>query len=277
MSRRALPLVGPVVVAATWTACVDTPAPKQRMNSDWELVWSDEFEEPAGTPLDESRWAFDVGGAGWGNDQLEHNTDRTDNVFHDGDGHLVIRGQIEDYEGNAYTSGRIKTQDRFDFQYGRVVASIKLPKGSGVWPAFWLLGADIDTVGWPSCGEIDIMELRGEEPWKVAGTVHGPGYSGGDSVGAPYELSEGDFSDGYHVFAVEVDPEHITWTVDGNVFQTVRPGDLPANTPWVFDNAFFILLNVAIGGNYVGPVDDSALPAEMLVEYVRVYQRTEPL
>lgn len=275
MAARRTSAIAPLLAASLATSCVDLPGADSERVGSWELVWADEFEAEAGTPIDATKWTHDVGGDGWGNDQLEHNTDRTDNVFHDGDGHLVIRAQVEDYEGNAYTSGRVKTQGLFDVKYGRVVASIKLPEGGGVWPAFWMLGADIETVGWPACGEIDILELRGEEPWQALGTVHGPGYSAGESVGATYTLPEGDFSDGYHVFAVEVDPEHITWTIDGVVYQTLAPGDLPDGAPWVFDDAFFLILNVAIGGHFVGPVDDSALPAEMKVEYVRVYQRAE--
>jgi beta-glucanase (GH16 family) len=254
-------------------ACAPTPPAATNGVPGWSLVWEDDFDGAAGDAIDGDRWGFDVGGDGWGNSQLEHNTDRTDNVRVDGDGNLVIEARIEDYEGNAYTSGRIKTQDRFTLQYGRVEARIRLPKGGGVWPAFWMLGADIDTVGWPNCGEIDILELRGEEPYTALGTVHGPGYAGVDSVGAEYTLAEGDFSDDFHVFAVDIDPDHIAWSIDDVVFQTLTPADLPDGTAWVFDSDFFLILNVAVGGHFVGPVDDEALPAQMTVDYVRVYER----
>lgn len=241
----------------------------------WELVWSDEFDGGAGSAVNPDNWVHDVGGEGWGNNQLEHNTDRTDNVRHDGEGNLVIEAKIEDYGGNAYTSGRIKTQGRFTFNYGRVEARLKLPEGSGMWPAFWLLGDNIPQVGWPACGEIDIMELRGSQPYRMLGTVHGPGYSGGSGVGSEYTLVQGSFAEEFHVFAVDIDPGHIAWSVDDQVFHTLAPGDLPPNTPWVFDNDWFIILNVAVGGNFVGPVDDSALPQQMEIDYVRVYERAE--
>ena len=239
----------------------------------WQLVWQDEFGGEAGAPLDETKWAYDVGGDGWGNNQLEYNTDRTDNVRLDGNGAMIIEARREYYKGNDYTSARIKTQDRFSMQYGRVEARIQLPKGSGLWPAFWMLGTNFPEVGWPGCGEIDIMEYRGEQPYTVIGTVHGPGYSGGDGVGDTYTLPEGDFSEDWHVFAVDIDPGHIAWSVDDVVFHTLSPGNLPDGTPWVFDNEWFLILNVAVGGNFVGPVDDSALPAQMRVGHVRVFER----
>lgn len=249
------------------------PAEEEAPIGAWQLVWSDEFGGDAGTAPDPEKWTYDVGGDGWGNNQLEHNTDRTDNVYLDGNGSLVIEAKQESYKGNAYTSGRIKTQDRFTLQYGRVEARIQLPKGSGLWPAFWMLGADFPEVGWPACGEIDIMELRGEQPWTSIGTVHGPGYSGGSGLGAQYTLPEGDFSDGFHTFAVDIDPGHIAWSVDDVVFHTLGPGDLPPDTGWVFDDEFFLLLNVAVGGHFVGAVDDGALPARMHVGHVRVFER----
>ncbi len=254
-------------------ACTDPGAPASSDPSSWNLVWSDEFSEPGA--IDEANWQFDVGGDGWGNEQLEYNTDSQDNVSVAEGGALEIVARKESYEGNEYTSGRIKTLDRFEFGYGRVEASIRLPDGSGVWPAFWLLGADFEDVGWPLCGEVDIMELRGEEPWTTMGTVHGPGYSGGEGIGGEYTLPEGDFADGYHTFAVDIDPEHIAWSVDDIVFHTLTPGDLPDNTAWVFDDEWFIILNVAVGGQFVAEVDDSAFPAKMQVGHVRVYERSE--
>lgn len=257
------------------SACTNPETAEQDPGA-WVQIWEDEFALGEGEPVDPDKWVHDVGGDGWGNDQLEYNTDRTDNVRHNGTGVLTIQALIEDYEGNGYTSGRIKTQDKFSFSYGRVEARIRLPEGSGMWPAFWLLGDSIDEVGWPLCGEIDIMEMRGSEPYIVHGTVHGPGYSAGDSIGGPYTLNEGTFNDDYHVFAVDIDPGHISWSVDDEVYFTLGRGDLPEGTGWVFDdNEFFILLNVAVGGTYVGEVDDSALPQSMRVDYVRVFERAE--
>lgn len=271
---RVLKVTG--VAATTVLAACTNPVSGPGDIGAYVQVWEDEFDLADGEPIDPDKWVHDVGGDGWGNEQLEFNTDRTDNVRHTGTGVLTLDARIEDYEGNAYTSARIKTQDRFTFTYGRVEARIRLPEGQGVWPAFWLLGSGITEIGWPGCGEIDILELRGQEPSVVHGTVHGPGYSGGDGVGESYTLNEGTFSDDYHVFAVDIDPDHIAWSVDGEVYHTLGPGDLPAGSGWVYnDNDFFLLLNVAVGGTYVGAVDDSALPQSMKVDYVRVYERAD--
>jgi len=273
MSRPQLPRLSALLSACCAAACTPAPPAASSGVPGWTQVWEDDFDGAAGAAIDGDNWTFDVGGDGWGNSQLEHNTDRTDNVRLDGDGNLVIEARVEDYEGNAYTSGRIKTQDRFSLQYGRVEARLKVPKGGGIWPAFWMLGTEIETLGWPTCGEIDILELRGEEPYTAIGTVHGPGYSGAEGVGAEYTLTDGDFSDDFHVFAVDIDPGHIAWSVDDVVFHTLTPADLPPDTAWVFDKEFFLILNVAVGGHFVGPVDDDALPTQMTVDYVRVYER----
>lgn len=236
----------------------------------WALVWSDEFEGPAGQLPDPANWAFDLG-TDWGNAQLEYDTDRPENVSLDGDGNLAITAREESYMGSAYTSGRIKTQGLFDQAYGRFEARIKLPTGQGIWPAFWMLGSDIDAVGWPQCGEIDIMEYRGQEPGLVLGTVHGPGYSAAAGVTATYTLSGGRFDQDFHEFAIEWDGEGIRWFVDGDHYHTVRPADTGGE--WVFDHPFFILLNVAVGGGFVGPPDASTnFPQTMLVDWVRVYR-----
>ena len=235
------------------------------------LIWADEFEGPAGQSPDPAKWRFDIG-TDWGNDQLEYDTDRPENVSLDGDGRLAITAREEQYEGQPYTSGRIKTQGRFARTYGRFEARIELPVGQGLWPAFWLLGADIESRGWPLCGEIDIMEYRGQEPNVVHGSLHGPGYSGGGAVTGRFTLPGAGFDQGFHVFAVEWEPERITWLVDGVVYQRRTPEDLPGGTGWVFDHPFFIILNVAVGGNFVGDPDASTgFPQTMLVDWVRVY------
>jgi beta-glucanase (GH16 family) len=236
------------------------------------LVWADEFDGPAGQSPDSARWTFDIG-TGWGNNQLEYDTDRPVNVSLDGEGHLAIVALEESYEGSDYTSGRINTNGRFARTRGRFEARIKLPVGQGIWPAFWLLGTDFGTVGWPQCGEIDIMEYRGQLPNIASGALHGPGYSGGNSVGGYYTLPSGAFNDDFHVFAIDWDSSSITWSVDGQDYMTITPSDLPSGASWVYNNRdFFIILNVAVGGNYVGSPDETTtFPQTMLVDYVRVY------
>ncbi len=240
--------------------------------TDWQLIWEDDFTGSAGSAIDGDKWAFDTGGHGWGNEQLEYNTDRTENVSLDGQGHLQIVAREENYEGNEYTSGRIKTQGKFTTGYGRIEARIKLPEGQGLWPAFWMLGADFPSVGWPQCGEIDIMEYRGQATSQANGALHGPGYSGNTPLHGTYTLAGAGFNEDYHVFAVEWTSSRITWLVDGNSYMSYGTGDLPGGSPWVFDHNFFILLNVAVGGGYVGNPDASTpFPQAMLVDYVRVY------
>lgn len=244
----------------------------------WTLVWSDEFE---GTSLDQAKWDFDVGGHGWGNNEWQYYTRRAENAAVE-DGKLVIRALRETYTGpegitRAFTSARLVTRGKFSRAYGRFEARIKLPYGQGIWPAFWMLGDDIATVGWPACGEIDIMENIGREPSTVHGTIHGPGYSGSRGIGAAYTLPGGRrFADDFHVFAVEWEPEVIRWYVDDVLYQTRTPKDLPSGARWVFDHPFHLLLNVAVGGNWPGyPDQTTEFPQTMLVEYVRVYARAE--
>ncbi|MGB5304349.1 MAG: glycoside hydrolase family 16 protein [Gemmatimonadota bacterium] len=239
---------------------------------DWRLVWQDEFEGPAGQLPDAAKWQFDVG-TDWGNAQLEYDTDRPENVSLDGEGHLAITARQEPYLGQDYTSGRIKTQDLFEKTGGRFEARIRLPRGQGIWPAFWLLGADIDEVGWPTCGEIDVMEYRGQEPSVVHGSVHGPGYSAGNAVTRRFYLTDSTFDADFHVFTVEWRGDSIDWYVDGERFQTVTSSDVSGE--WAFDHPFFILLNVAVGGGFVGSPDaTTAFPQTMLVDWVRVYEGT---
>lgn len=241
----------------------------------WVLTISDEFDGEAGTPPDSSIWTYDTGGDGFGNNQLEFNTDRVENVSLDGEGNLRIRALEESFMGNDYTSGRIKTQGLFEQEHGRFEARIKLPEGAGLWPAFWMLGSNFDEVGWPDCGEIDIMEYLGREPDRVFGTLHGPGYSAIDSISNDVRLQGGEtFADDFHVFAIEWDPGRITFSVDGQVYHTVRSADVRAKGDWVFNNEFFLLLNLAVGGTLGGPVGpDTVFPADMLIDYVRIFER----
>ncbi|MGC9947461.1 MAG: glycoside hydrolase family 16 protein [Bryobacteraceae bacterium] len=239
---------------------------------DRRLIWSDEFNGAPGSPPDPTKWVYDLGGSGWGNHELEVYTDNRGNAHLDGQGHLAIRA-LQATPGK-FTSARLKTQSKFAFEYGRAEARIRIPYGQGIWPAFWMLGADMKRKGWPTCGEIDIMENIGREPDTVHGTVHGPGYSGGKSIGKPFQSAAGRFADDYHIYAVEWMPERIDFLVDGQTYQTVTPASLPAGTKWVYDHPFFLILNVAIGGRWPGNPDATTeFPQTMLVDYVRVYAR----
>lgn len=248
----------------------------------WTLVWSDEFNGTNGSRVDSSKWAFDIGGNGWGNNELQTYTDRTTNAVI-ADGSLVIKTLKESFTGpdnitRTFTSARLLTRNKFTQQFGRFEARIKVPFGQGIWPAFWMLGDNIGSVGWPKCGEIDIMENIGREPSIVHGTLHGPGYSGENGITAAYMLPHGKtFADEFHTFAVEWEPNVLRFYVDGLLYKTRGPTDLPAGTSWVFDHPFFVLLNVAVGGAFPGNPDDSTVfPQQMQVDYVRVYQRVVP-
>src|SRR5581483_1382609 len=260
--------------------CVLAPCFAQNAPN-YQLVWSDEFNGPANSAPDSRKWTYDLGGNGWGNNERETYTNSTDNVFLDGNGHLIIRAL--DNNG-MYTSGRIKTQGKFAFAYGKVEARIKIPFAQAIWPAFWMLGANITTVGWPTCGEIDIMENFGKQNNDAStnhGTVHGPGYSGGGGISKSYTLPSGQqFSNDFHTFSMEWAPGSIELCVDGNSYSKVTPASLPSGKQWVFDaHPMFIILNVAVGGSPapVGYPDASTtFPQDMVVDYVRVYQQFEP-
>ncbi|MET8867992.1 family 16 glycosylhydrolase [Nonomuraea sp. NPDC004580] len=238
------------------------------------LVWSDEFDGPAGSAVDSSKWRFDIGGGGWGNNEHQYYTDSTRNAAKDGNGNLVITARRENpanyqchYGTCQYTSARLLTAATFTRTYGRFEARMKLPRGQGIWPAFWMLGG---TSGWPDNGEIDIMENIGREPNTVHGTIHGPGYSGGGGIGAGYTIGA-PFADAFHTFAVDWSPNLIVWYVDGVEYQRRTPADLGGNR-WVFDHPFFMIMNVAVGGNWPGYPDGSTtFPQTLTVDYVRVY------
>jgi len=244
------------------TSTTPTPTPSAQS-------WADEFDGPANTLPDPAKWTYDLGNNnGWGNQELESYTNLVQNVRLDGSGHLVIH---VDRNGSSYTSARIKTQGLFSAKYGRIESRIRLPFGQGIWPAFWMLGTNITTVGWPQCGEIDVMENVGREPSINHGSVHGPGYSGGNSVSGLYTLSGSRFADDFHVFAIQWAPQSISFSVDGVSYKTVTPSSLPSGASWVFDNPFFLILNVAVGGNFPGSPDGTTqFPQEMIVDYVRV-------
>ena len=244
-------------------------------SSNWKLIWSDEFNSDRQAPPDPSKWTYDLGGGGWGNRELEVYTKDTENVFQDGQGHLVIRAIKS--ESGGFTSARIKTQGKFAIKYGKIEARMRIPRGQGMWPAFWMLGDDSSTAGWPKCGEIDVMENIGKEPSIVHGTVHGPGYSGKDGITSQHALS-GDqaLADDYHVYAVEWSENSVKFFLDGQSYATVTPASLPRGTRWVYDHPFFLILNLAIGGGWPGNPDASTeFPQTMLVDWVRVWQASD--
>lgn len=244
----------------------------------WALTWSDEFTGPNGSPPDATKWVMESGGNGWGNQELEYYTPRPKNVRLE-NGNLVIEAAKEEFTGSdgvkrRYTSGRLKTQGRFSQAYGRFEARIQIPAGQGVWPAFWLLGDDYSTAGWPACGEIDIMENMGVEKSRIHGSIHGPGYSARGSLTSRYTLPEGKFSDGFHVFAVEWDPQVIRFYADDFLYATRTAADLPKGARWVYNHPFFVILNLAVGGDLPARPDTATeFPQRMLVDYVRVYSR----
>ncbi len=236
----------------------------------YQLVWEEEFSGESGALPAAEAWHFDTG-TDWGNNQLEYDTDRAENACLDGDGHLLITAREEQFGNCSYTSARITTADLFEPKYGRIEARIQLPIGQGIWPAFWLLGNDIGSVGWPTCGEVDIMEYRGQAPTVIQGTLHGPNYYGGNGIGNAFSIYPESFHDDFHVFAVEWTSDAIEWSVDEVVYHRVESDEVPGE--WVFDHPFYIILNVAVGGNYVGSPDASTLfPQTMIVDWVRVYQ-----
>ncbi|HEX2443916.1 MAG TPA: carbohydrate binding domain-containing protein [Vicinamibacterales bacterium] len=248
----------------------------------WRLLWSDEFRGTSGTPPDPSVWNHEIGDGtannipGWGNTELQYYTADPANAAHDGRGNLVITARAADgtlacyYGPCQYTSARLTTLGKREVGYGRVEARVRLPRGAGLWPAFWSMGTDLPQVGWPQTGEIDIMEWVGRQPTQIFGTIHGPGYSGGASFGGVRDFGR-DISNETHVFAVEREPGEIRWYVDGILYHRATPADVAPNQ-WVFDHPFFLLLNMAVGGNFGGPVGaDTVFPQSIAVDYVRVY------
>ncbi len=254
----------------------------------WNLVWSDEFNAAANTLPDSSKWNYDTGNSGFGNPEIENycaagsNTApclaSQPNAYQDGNGNLVIQARRD--SSGTWTSARLKTQGKYSFQYGRVEARMKLPVGDGFWPAFWMLGNNIGSVGWPQSGEDDIMEwVQSYGPNTTSSTTHGPGYSGGGGIGARYTFPNGGRVDdgAYHVYGLLWSPNLLQYYRDStsNVFLTITPSTIPSGSQWVFNNPFFILLNFAIGsGGFPGPTDGSTPSSgTMLVDYVRVYQQ----
>jgi beta-glucanase (GH16 family) len=264
---------------------------KTETTAHWKLTWQDEFDQPDGSRPDPAKWTYSLGGGGWGNHELQYHTNRVENA-HIENGSLLITALRESYTGpdgvtRGYTSARVKTQGLFAQKYGRFEARIKIPKGQGIWPAFWMMGEDLFTAGWPKCGEIDVMENIGKEPDMVHGSLHGPlagpvppPPADGDEdnvkratdLTSLFRLPVGQrLADDFHLYAVEWEPQSVRYYVDSSHFATFTPQS-PGGGPWVFDHPFFVLLNVAVGGKWPGnPDETTTFPQSMFVDYVRVY------
>ncbi len=268
-----------------------------------ELVWQDEFDTN-GAP-NPNKWGYDIGTGfnGWGNNELQYYTDRPENITVQ-NGVLIITAREESFQGSNYTSARILTKGKFERKYGRFEARIRLPHGKGLWPAFWMLGKNIEaepddnlnTFQWPFCGEIDIMENAGSKPTVVSGAVHGPGYSGGSPILKEYDLENDRVDTGFHIYGVEWGPDYVNFYIDDVLYNQITPDDMPDGpfpeyyeeiftdsqeyeeykgrwNQWVYDQPFYMLLNVAVGGLFDGPPnEDTIFPQTMLIDYVRVYK-----
>jgi beta-glucanase (GH16 family) len=235
----------------------------------YTLVWSDEFNS---TSINTNTWNFETGGTGWGNNELENYTSRTENAFQSS-GNLVIEARAESYGGNNYTSARMTTQNKQQFQFGRIDIRAKLPVGQGIWPALWMLGTNIPQVGWPTCGETDIMELIGKTPKEIYGTLHYANSGGSNSsLGSNYSIGSGDFSQQFHVFSVIWKQDSISLLVDDNVYFSGNSQNISSGS-WPFNSASFFIFNVAVGGDWPGSPDGTTVfPEHLFVDYVRVFQ-----
>lgn len=227
-----------------------------------KLVWSDEFDVDG--PPTASKWGYDLGGGGWGNAELQYYTNRTDNAIVS-NGTLKITAKAESFSGSPYTSARLLSKDKFAFKYGKIEARAKIPEGVGTWPAIWMLGSNISSVNWPACGEIDIMEHVGRQLNKIYGTLHYPGNSGANGKGSTVTVSTATTE--FHRYSVEWNATSIEIAVDDVVFFSF------SNNPGLpFNQDFFIILNIALGGNFGGSIDPAFVSATMEIDYVRVYQ-----
>ncbi|AFZ68377.1 glycoside hydrolase family 16 protein [Deinococcus peraridilitoris] len=261
------------------------PVPPGAARPGWELTWHDEFSAPYGSPVDTSKWNFETGGWGWGNGERQYYTDTKRNAIMDGSGRLVITARAENENTPLicgaglrcqYSSARLNTKGKFEQQYGRIEARIKVAAGQGLWSAFWMLGARFPEVRWPNSGEIDIVEQIGREPNKVHGTIHGPFHSAAEGITGSTTLPR-PLAEDFHVYAVEWSENEIRWFVDDVLFQTLTPANLPEGAQWVYNQPFFVILNLAVGGGFSGyPNASTKFPQQMLVDYVRAYRRSAP-
>jgi beta-glucanase (GH16 family) len=243
------------------------------------LVWSDEFAGPQGSPADSAVWAPMTGGKGWGNHELECYTDSRDNSALDGNGYLVISARAAkghacvDGSTNDYTSARLSTQGRKTFEYGTLAVRAKMPTGDGAWPAFWALGEDHETAGWPASGEIDVTEVVGKQKNVTHGTLHGPTVDGKPFSVSGTQTLPADLSSDFHVYSATWTPTSVEFAVDDAVYARFTKDDVEKHGRWVYDKPFYLLLNVAVGGDFPGnPSANSFWPQQMVVDWVRVYQ-----
>gem|GEM_PF-221833 len=260
-------------IIAQYTAGSSTPPASSQ--DTWHLVWNDEFSGNSGAAPDQSKWGYDLGGGGWGNNEKEYYTNSTNNAYLDGSGHLVIKAIKENIGGLPYSSARLVSRTKGDWTYGKFEVRAKLPAGKGMWPAIWMLPTDWAYGSWPTSGEIDIMEQRGSAPLTVMGTIH---------FGTPWTYIGGDYTlpdAGYHIYGMEWDPSQIRWYVDGNLYQTRNASEWFSSggpSPAPFDKRFHFLLNLAVGGNFDGDPDGSTVfPQSMMVDYVRVYDHSNTI
>ena len=235
------------------------------------LVFSDEFNGPAGSKPDGSKWTMDPGVPQ--NGEVQYYTPNSENASMNGNGSLVIEARRQDYQGRQYTSHRMNTSNKFHVQYGRIEARVKVPKGNGLWPAFWMMGADfLQGRPWPYNGEIDIMEVLGRNTSEAYSTLHAPAYNGGGGYGQKYATV--DLSQDFHVWSAEWDSKGMRFLLDNRqVFYASKETVENTRGPWIYDHPFYIILNLAVGGDFPGPIDATTpFPSQMLVDYVRVYQ-----
>lgn len=258
-----------------------------RTPAGWTLVWQDEFNGANGSDVDPRYWTHDVGdgcsigNCGWGNNEKEHYTASTLNTSLNGRGQLALIARVAPagltcYYGRCrYTSSKIHTKGKLQVAHGRVEARIRLASGQGLWPAFWMLGSNIDSVPWPASGELDIMENHGSNVAQTSSAIHGPGYFGDTPFAHGRELTSGTYADAFHTFAVEWDSTRIVFLVDGVSHYEVPRDAITRRGAWPFDQPFYVILNLAVGGSFDGdPKSDEIFPATMLVDWVRVYRRT---
>jgi beta-glucanase (GH16 family) len=269
------------VAPADYPPVTPTPTPTA-----WKLVWSDEFDGAAGSGVDAAKWGHDLGdgcgsgNCGWGNNEREWYTNAPENVSLDGQGHLQIvarqaqAGLTCYYGACRYTSGKITTRGKMTAAPGRVEARIKLPTGQGLWPAFWMLGSDFPTVAWPACGELDIMENKGSTSLATSSAIHGPGYSGNTPFQRLSQLPGGGVTTDFHTYAVEWDAETVQFSVDSTVHYAVSRASIQQYGNPIIGNSFFVILNLAVGGQFDGnPQSDAIFPATMVVDWVRAYTK----
>jgi beta-glucanase (GH16 family) len=272
---------GTAAVVPAGTPPVTSPAPKA-----WTLAWSDEFDGAPGAPVDAAKWSHDLGDGcgngicGWGNNEKEYYTNAPENVSLDGQGHLQIVARqapsgLTCYYGVCrYTSAKLTTRGKMTAVPGRVEARLKLPVGQGLWPAFWMLGSGFPTVAWPTCGELDIMENKGSTPSATSSAIHGPGYSGNTPFARVSQIPGGGVTSDFHTYAVEWDAEAVQFSVDSTLHYTVSRAQLQQFGNPVLGNSYFVILNLAVGGQFDGdPGSDAIFPATMLVDWVRVYSK----